>query len=173
MAKHINIEMKAKSQNIKMIRSFLLENFTEHKGTDHQVDTYFDCPHGRLKLREGNIKNSLIFYQREDHQGPKQSDVNLYHPNKMKDIKSLLINALGVKAIVDKKREIFFIDNVKFHLDEVKELGEFVEIEAIDFEGHEDVQTLQAQCHEYIDLFKIMKDDFIHCSYSDMILSLG
>ena len=33
---------------------------------------------------------------------------------------------------MDKKREIYFIHNVKFHIDNVKNLGTFIEIEAID-----------------------------------------
>ena len=33
---------------------------------------------------------------------------------------------------MEKRREIYFIDNVKFHLDEVRGHGCFVEIEAVD-----------------------------------------
>jgi adenylate cyclase class IV len=34
---------------------------------------------------------------------------------------------------VDKIREIYLIENVKFHLDSVAELGSFIEIEAMTF----------------------------------------
>ena len=37
---------------------------------------------------------------------------------------------MGIKAIVKKKREIYYIRNVKFHIDEVPGLGSFAEIEA-------------------------------------------
>lgn len=34
--------------------------------------------------------------------------------------------------MVDKRRKIYFIDNVKFHFDVVENLGTFIEVEAID-----------------------------------------
>jgi predicted adenylyl cyclase CyaB len=40
-----------------------------------------------------------------------------------------------VLATVDKHREIYFVGNVKFHLDTVEGLGTFVEIESIDMDG--------------------------------------
>jgi len=73
-------------------------------------------------------------------------------------------------VIVDKKREIYFIDNVKFHIDTVKNLGTFVEIEAIDQEGIISEDNLRKQCQKYLDLFTISKNDLISCSYSDMLL---
>ena len=51
-----------------------------------------------------------------------------------KTLKEILIKTLGIKAVVDKRRKIYFINNVKFHFDTVKDLGTFVEVEAIDKE---------------------------------------
>ncbi|MBL0259969.1 MAG: CYTH domain-containing protein [Saprospiraceae bacterium] len=47
-------------------------------------------------------------------------------------MKNILIRQLGVKIVVDKRRKIYFIDNVKFHFDVVENLGTFIEVEAID-----------------------------------------
>jgi adenylate cyclase class IV len=47
-------------------------------------------------------------------------------------LKNILIRQLGVKIVVDKRRKIYFIDNVKFHFDVVENLGTFIEVEAID-----------------------------------------
>jgi adenylate cyclase class IV len=41
----------------------------------------------------------------------------------------------GIKVIVQKKRRIYFIGNVKFHFDTIAELGTFIEVEAIDKDG--------------------------------------
>ena len=39
-----------------------------------QDDTFFHCPNGRLKLRElSSTDGQLIFYQRADKAGPKES----------------------------------------------------------------------------------------------------
>lgn len=69
---HINIEIKAKCSQPDKIRDFLKSQSAEFKGVDHQIDTYFKVNKGRLKLREGNIENNLIYYERENKQGPKQ-----------------------------------------------------------------------------------------------------
>ncbi len=167
---HTNIEIKAKSDKHKEIREILKSKNAEFKGIDHQVDTYFRVNSGRLKLREGNIENYLIHYDREDTEGPKQSNVILYKSDPKSTLKNILTKALGILAVVDKQREIYFIDNVKFHLDSVKNLGNFVEIEAIDTSGNIGKEKLLEQCNFYLDLFKISKDDLISGSYSDLLL---
>ena len=60
----LNIEIKAKTNHSEFIRGYLQANKAEFKGTDFQADTYFNVPNGRLKLREGNIENNLIHYER-------------------------------------------------------------------------------------------------------------
>ena len=74
----INIEIKAKSNNQDMIREILKSKNSDFKGIDHQIDTYFKVNFGRLKLREGQIENYLIYYDRENKEGPKQSNVTLF-----------------------------------------------------------------------------------------------
>ena len=70
----LNIEIKAKIKNPKRIKQLLIQLKADYKGQDHQIDTYFHVVKGRLKLREGNIENHLIFYQRENQKGPKESN---------------------------------------------------------------------------------------------------
>ena len=174
--KHLNIEIKAKCNNHKKIRDFLRSHKAEFRGTDHQIDTYFKVNDGRLKLREGNIENHLIYYKRSNKKGPKQSDIILLDSTPGSPLKEILTRSCGILAVVDKKREIYFIENVKFHIDTVKKLGTFVEIEAIaDVDGRgENVDVkrkkLLAQCEEYLRLFKIQPKDMISVSYSDMLL---
>ena len=168
---HLNIENKAHCQQQERIRKILLEKEADFKGIDHQIDTYFKVPNGRLKLREGNIEVNLIQYHRDDKSGPKASHVHLYKPAKSEDLRAALTAALGVKVVVDKQREIYFLDNVKFHLDQVKELGTFIEIEAIDFDGTIGEHKLLEQCQYYMELFTISEEDLIENSYSDLLLN--
>ncbi|OYT41392.1 adenylate cyclase [Candidatus Pacearchaeota archaeon ex4484_26] len=167
---HINIEIKAKLRNQKRIKEILKSRNADFKGIDHQIDTYFNVNFGRLKLREGDIENYLIYYAREDKYGPKQSNVILHELNSDSPLKEILTKSLGVLVIVDKKREIYFIDNVKFHLDDVQGLGKFVEIEAIDKQGNIGKEELLEQCNFYLDLLKISEKDLISVSYSDLLL---
>ncbi|MBI2251518.1 MAG: CYTH domain-containing protein [Armatimonadetes bacterium] len=102
--------------------------------------------------------------------GPKQSNVILfkYKPNSF--LKEILAKSLGILVVVDKQREIYFIDNVKFHLDTVKNLGAFIEIEAININKNIGKVKLLEQCRFYLDLFQISKDNLISVSYSDLLL---
>lgn len=169
---HIIIEIKAHCKNPEQIRKKLMSQKADFKGIDHQVDTYFKATNGRLKLREGQIENTLIHYHRTNQAGPKKSEVTLYYPNPNSSLKKILTDSIGILTIVDKQRAIYFIDNVKFHLDQVKDLGSFVEIEAIDMEGNLGEAFLLKQCERYMSLFGIEKRDLIKHSYSDMLLKV-
>ena len=169
MPHHLNIEIKAHCDDLGAIRTILQEADAEFIGEDHQVDTYFHVPSGRLKLREGTIEQSLIHYERPDQDGPKPSDVTRYKPNAPDGLKSVLAAALDVWVVVEKRREIYFIDNVKFHLDRVDGLGTFVEIEAIGQDASTDPEALHAQCEAYIERFGLTSEALVAASYSDLL----
>lgn len=171
MPAHLNIEIKARCADWKKQHAILIKNGARYVGEDHQIDTYFKVPEGRLKLREGKIENHLIFYHRPDQEGPKQSDVQLYPVEPGKGLRGLLTNALGLLVVVDKKRRIYFIDNVKFHLDEVQGLGSFVEIEAIGQSPAHSPLHLETQCRHYMALLNIDPKDLVDVSYSDLLLN--
>lgn len=166
---HINYEFKAQCQELVKMDALLQPHQPLFLGLDHQIDTYFNVPFGRLKLREGNIENSLIHYHRIDAAEAKQSNVTLYQHQPDKNLKEALTKALGIKVIVDKLRKIYFIGNVKFHFDQVKELGNFVEVEAIDEDGSVGIEKLKEQCGHYLRLFSIEKKQLIAQSYSDLL----
>ena len=133
---HQNVEIKAKSNQNAIIRQWLQQNQARFAGLDEQTDTYFKVPAGRLKLRQGNVENALIYYERANTADAKLSKVTLYQVQQNSEqLLQLLAAANGVWAVVKKRREIWFLENVKFHLDEVAGLGTFMEIEAIDADG--------------------------------------
>jgi len=166
----VNIEIKAKCNEHQSIREFLKSSNADYKGSDHQIDTYFKVSRGRLKLREGNIENCLVYYERDDESGPKQSNVILFQNQPDSSLKEILTRSLDVLVVVDKQREIYFINNVKFHLDNVKDLDCFVEIEAIDKTGNLSKNILLEQCDFYMKMLNISKNDLVSCSYSDLLL---
>lgn len=168
---HLNIEIKARCATPARIRELLRARNAEFRGLDRQIDTYFNVPRGRLKLREGNIENNLIYYEREDQEGAKQSQVSLLPVSPGSTLKDILTHALGVLVVVDKRREIYFVDNVKFHIDDVTGLGSFVEIEALDLSGILGQEKLRQQCHTFLDLFAITPAELVAVSYSDLLLA--
>lgn len=169
---HVNIEIKARCSDPQRVRTILNDCSAEFVGVDHQVDTYFRTDRGRLKLRQGNIENSLIYYDRPDTSGPKRADVALYRTDGPggSQLHEVLTKAMDVAVVVDKQREIYFIDNVKFHIDQVEGLGSFVEIEAIDAAGQPGIDTLRQQCNTYIALLEINPEDLVETSYSNLLL---
>jgi adenylate cyclase, class 2 len=166
---HINIECKALCSNLEEKENKLKTLNPKYIGEDHQIDTYFNTHNGRLKLREGNIENALIQYNRNDAAQIKQSDVQLYKTENNTALKAILIATLGIKKIVDKTRRIYFIDNVKFHFDTVKDLGSFIEIEAIEMEPTHNASFLQEQVNYYVQFLDIANQDFLTQSYSDLV----
>ncbi len=168
---YLNVEIKAKCADPDYIRNYLASNNASFKGTDEQTDTYFNVANGRLKLREGNIENNLIFYQRDNQAGPKNSSFNLVKIEDARGLKDVLTKSVGEKVVVKKRREIYYINNVKFHIDEVPGLGSFVEIEAGNILADLSQQQLKEQCDFYLKEFRIQLEDLVEVSYSDMLLA--
>lgn len=165
----LNIEIKARCTHPEKAEQTLLDLGAEFKGEDRQVDTYYKVAKGRLKMRQGNIENALIHYHRANQEGPKKSGVSLF---KTADpaLKMILDKALEHLVVVEKRRRIFFIENVKFHIDHLENLGYFIEIEAIDYTGQIGQPKLQEQCDHFIEVLGIGEDDLLAVSYSDMLL---
>jgi predicted adenylyl cyclase CyaB len=166
----LNFEFKAKTNKLEESEALLQTLQPLFIGVDLQKDTYFTVPCGRLKLREGSIENALIHYDRINIAGAKPSHVLLYQHQPDPSLKQILTTALGIKVIVEKRRKIYFIGNVKFHFDEVSGLGSFIEVEAIDSNGKLEITSLQNQCRQYAQLFGIKDEDYIAASYSDLLL---
>jgi len=166
----INYEFKAKASDLKGLEKKLLKLNPLFIGEDHQTDTYFNVPIGRLKLREGNIENSLIYYERQNTADAKQSQVLLYKHSPDRTLKEILIMTHSIKIIVEKKRRIYFIGTVKFHFDSIPGLGTFIEVEAIDKTGEIGIKQLMEQCNKYAAYFEIKDSDYIAVSYCDLIM---
>jgi len=86
-------------------------------------------------------------------------------------LKKILTDALGVLAVVDKQREIYYIENIKIHIDIVENLGSFVEIEASDQDTDITVAQLHKQCEELMKAMQIDTGDLESRSYSDLMLT--
>jgi predicted adenylyl cyclase CyaB len=101
-------------------------------GILEQQDVFFRVPRGRLKLRlQPQRTSQLIFYERTDEASLRTSDYRIVPCDEPEALRSLLAQALGEIGTVRKRRHLFLLDNVRFHLDEVDGLGSFLEIEAV------------------------------------------
>jgi adenylate cyclase, class 2 len=165
--KRVNFEFKARLKDESRVRSALKQLRARYVGTDHQLDTYYRVPTGRLKVREGKIENALIFYQRSNTARPRRSSIELMLLPRRNSLRAILSEALEPHVVVDKRREIFFVGNVKVHLDRVRGLGKFVEVEAITRTGR--LHRARSQARRIQKLFGIASGDIVARSYSDLI----
>lgn len=172
----IKVRNEARIDDPDTLRAKLKEKNPIFKGLDHQIDTYFKVPKGRLKIREGTVESCLVYYERPDDSGPKRCDyvIEQFEPGDpaIDGIKSVLTASNGIIAVVDKRREIYYIDNVKFHIDNVESLGSFFEIEAIGADNMSE-NDLRKQCGYYLEMLGIGEDQLLDVSYSDMIINNG
>jgi predicted adenylyl cyclase CyaB len=127
-----NIEIKARLESIeKMIP--IVASLTGEVGEEiAQDDTFFRCDGGRLKLRRFSPdRGELIFYLRPDQQGPKESEYLISETTCPEELLNLLASAFGKIGSVTKTRLLYHVGRTRIHLDSVKGLGEFIEIEVL------------------------------------------
>ena len=164
-----NIELKARLGDLESARRTAAAIATKRSVVQEQVDTYFHCRHGRLKLRQiDNLRAQLVCYARPDGPQAKASDYQLVPIANPQTLKSALRVALGVRCVVRKRREIFLYHNVRVHLDEVAGLGSFLEFEAV-LGPDVDDSAGQAQLDELTAKFALQPADLVSGSYADMM----
>jgi predicted adenylyl cyclase CyaB len=131
-----NIEIKARIESVEALLPRIKAMAESGPTQIVQDDTFFDCAAGRLKLRAfSETAGELIFYQRPDRAGAKES---LYviapttWPNPLRDVLSM---AYGQSGRIRKHRTVFLVGRTRIHLDRVEGLGDFIELEVVLSEG--------------------------------------
>ena len=161
------LELKAHAKSLDTLRKRLLDLQATYVGKFSQIDTYFNSPKGRLKIREvdSQEKTTLIYYRREDITGPKRSEIILIDIQEPESFKALFDNLLGKKVIVDKEREIYTLKGTQIHLDTVQNLGTYIEFERRITNINKDHKVLE----ELMKKLQIKEKDLIQGSYSDLL----
>ena len=119
-----NVEIKARIQSLEAPLPTVAALADSGPDTIHQEDTFFQCPSGRLKLRKrSDSEGELIFYQRPDRPGPKESFYILAPTASPDALCRALTLAYGAIGTVRKIRTVFMAGNTRIHLDRVEGLG--------------------------------------------------
>ncbi len=131
----VNLELKCYCPDFSKVRNVLKQIGAKKEIVKNQKDYFFELPASkknspRLKLRIEGKDKTLVYYERPDFTKNKGAvaDIKLYDVND-NDLFPFLEKVLGVKAIVEKKREVWRKENTVFHLDTVKKVGKIFEIE--------------------------------------------
>ncbi len=168
-----NIEIKARLSSLEGTRKIARALTGVDPDVLQQRDTYFHCSHGRLKLREMPGRTAeLIAYRRADHADARPSDYQILELANAADAVAVLAGSLGMRTVVQKRRELHVYRGVRIHIDEVIQLGNFLEFEAVlepddeDSIGYDRLKELQIH-------FGISVNDVLTESYVDMLEALA
>lgn len=106
-----------------------------------QDDTFFRVPHGRLKLREfADGSAELIHYHRPDTGDARASDYVRVAVPEPAALRQALVRGCGLLGRVQKQRWLLMAGATRIHLDRVRGLGDFMELEVVLQNGQSDEQ---------------------------------
>jgi len=136
-----------------------------------QRDTFFVVAHGKLKLREQPPDAWLIHYERDQKDRLMLSRYEIVTVADPERTREMLARALGVLAEVRKHRTLLMRRNVRLHLDCIKALGSFGEIEAVLGEGEGDASggCARAAVDELLDALGVGAGELIEVSYFELM----
>jgi predicted adenylyl cyclase CyaB len=165
-----NIEIKARAQHFDQLSERAAELSPEAPLIFRQQDFFYDVPRGRLKLRQfdDGTPAELIFYQRDDRDGPKASYYTRSPVTNPEAMHSLLATALTTRGIVTKERHVYTIGRTRIHLDRVDGLGDFVELEVLLAQDDEE-EGGHAEAHEMFAKLGVPETDLVAVAYVDLL----
>ncbi|XP_077120409.1 uncharacterized protein LOC143775768 [Ranitomeya variabilis] len=138
-----------------------------------QRDVFFNTTKGRLKLRDFQDGNGqLIYYERPDQLGPKLSNYSISNTADPHGLEAVLAEALGVRGKVIKERFLFLVGQTRIHLDRVKDLGDFVELEVVLVDS-QTAQDGDLIAQGLMNSLKISQDDLLTGAYMDLLQDLN
>jgi predicted adenylyl cyclase CyaB len=168
-----NVEIKAHVQSVEDLLDRISRIADSGPEDFKQEDTFFRCDNGRLKLRAfSNGSGELIFYKREGDEGPRTSHYEIVPTDAVDLLRDTLSRAYGRSGRVRKHRTLYMSGRTRIHVDQVEDLGTFVELEVVlgDSES-EDAGVREAR--ELMAKLGIENWTLINCSYVDMLNEKG
>jgi predicted adenylyl cyclase CyaB len=160
----LNIELKIKIHSFDEIIKNLKKIKASFSAELLQKDTYYKVEKGKLKLRIVNGEEELIKYSRIEKSSGRLSK---YEVLKLPSGSEKFLNSvLKKEVVVEKNRTLFLYDNTRIHLDKVKKLGLFVELETLVLSGKTEAQK---RFNKIINLLNLKTSAHIPESYSDLL----
>ncbi len=163
-----NLELKIRVTSHQSLKKILEQIGAENKGMLNQKDVYYSIPNGLLKLRIENRYESLILYNRNENDKNRWSDFEVLQFANAKGEK-FFNNLFDVEVIIKKKRELFYYDDTRIHLDKVNNLGKFLELETRVIKGKVDAKK---RFEKIISLLKLDESKQIRKSYKDLLMGV-
>jgi predicted adenylyl cyclase CyaB len=164
-----NVEIKARIESIEALLPAARAIAGGEPETIEQDDSFFPCPHGRLKLRDfGDGRGELIQYERPDASGPKTSTYVRSPTASPATLREALERALGTLGRVRKRRLLLLAGRTRIHLDRVEGLGDFLELEVVLRDGEADVDGV-AEAHALMARLGVQPTQLRRGAYLDLL----
>jgi adenylate cyclase class IV len=164
-----NLGIKMRSSHLHLALQRSLELGAENFGEEEQLDSYFRVARGRLKLRQRPSGAELISYMRRERLGPRKTEYRAIDVPAPERLKSAFISALGLLGEVEKSRWLLLADGIRIQLDQVPELGSFVELEA-SLEEASELGPVAGRLQVLRQLLELGDESLVGGSYIDEIL---
>jgi len=167
----VNIELKAIDRDPEATLARCLALGAKDAGVLPQRDVYFMARRGRLKLRveEGALGGELIAYRRTDAFEPADSTYIIAPVAAPEQLIEALEATLGTVAVVSKRRHLLLWEGVRIHLDEVDDLGSFIELEAV-MPDAGDLEAAQEKVARLRAELRIADDALVAVGYADLVM---
>jgi predicted adenylyl cyclase CyaB len=166
-----NIEIKARIENVATMTPRVAALASEGPLEIAQDDTFFACDTGRLKLRAfSNDAGELIFYQRVNQPGPKESFYLRSPTTSPETLRESLSLAYGQIGRIRKYRTLFLVGRTRVHLDRVEDLGHFLELEVM-LVGDEPAEQGVREAGQLMEQLGIEAGQLVEGAYLDLMLA--
>ncbi len=164
-----NIEIKARIEDVEALEKQAAKIADGKPVEIIQDDSFFECDSGRLKLREfPNGQGELIFYQRADKSGPKESFYLISKTQEPEKLREILCLAYGTVGRVQKRRMLYFKGRTRIHVDRVQELGSFLELEVV-LDEDENAEKGVAEARFILSKLGVNDEQLIEGAYIDLL----
>lgn len=165
-----NIEIKARVDDMDRTRRLVAQAADRGPEELTQTDTFFHVFAGRLKLRElSGSQAELIYYKRPNAPGPTESQYERAPVSDSRAFGNLLARTLGDKGQVHKERTVFWVGRTRVHLDQVRDLGTFLELEVV-LDPDEPAESGVREARNLMDRFDIHEESLLSDAYVDLLM---
>ena len=175
----MEIELRAKISNEKLLEEKLkqLPGILEKKSGERQVDLYFKHEGEenekmviRIRKNYENNKAILTFKSKSRHSQDiawQDFDTPIVDPDRLEEL--LLNSGYVYFCLIDKVRQSFAYKDFEINIDNIRDLGLFIEIEKNGAES--EAETIRKQIIDLLELLGVAESAIIHQGYVQMIIN--
>ena len=176
---NMEIELRAKILEPKTIEQNLklLPGIVEKKSNDRQIDTYLKHENDKdrklvIRLRKNYTNNKATLTFKGKSKGKldiawQDYDTPIENPDILEKV--LINNGYEYVCLIDKVRQSFVYEKFEINIDNIRDLGLFIEIEKYGEEG--EVEKIKNELTDLLNKLGIKNEDIVTQGYVQLVLN--